>query len=321
LRSEDEGLTWSEPYWLDPEIPADQSPFWLQFGLDEADGLHVVWNYLSPEETIAKSIHYAHSLDGGNSWSLPFTIDVPGDEAGTELRMSHPGLLVQDRTVHVIWGGGGASVAGDGGIYREYRYSTDAGQTWSLPLRLLGDLNGQAAGAGLATDAAGRLHYAAQVRYPKAIWHTYWDKDHWATPSMVYLIARFDKDPEEEKRIHAHNVRLAARSGNQLVTTFTNSPGEDEPLALYAMHRTLDDVSPLPAQPTPTPEPTATLRPQSNSELAGEAVTPTPTRPKFTGDAPPVTQTPSPGYPLWLGLAPVALILGGAVTFQLVRKR
>lgn len=314
VRSEDQGETWSSPYWFDPDIPFDYLPSWLQFGLDSTDGLHVVWNYFG------KSIHYSHSLDGGSSWSLPFTIDEPANETDVELRLSHPGLLVQDQTVHVIWGGGSSEE--NDAIYREYRYSTDAGQTWSAPTRLLGNLNGQAAGGGLAVDAAGRLHYAAQVRYPKAIWHTYLDQGHWSTPSMIYQVARTFDDPEEINHIHAHNVRLAFRNGNQLVTTFTNSPGEEEPLVLYAMYHTLGDVSPLAALPTPTPKPTVTPTPMAvNSTPIALAVAPTPIRPKFTDTTSELTSTPSPTQPLWLGLAPVLVLLGGAMVFQLFRRR
>jgi hypothetical protein len=45
VRSEDHGISWSEPLWLDPDIPLNHTPASLNFDLDESDGLHAVWNY------------------------------------------------------------------------------------------------------------------------------------------------------------------------------------------------------------------------------------------------------------------------------------
>ena len=318
VRSEDQGQTWSDPYKIDPDIPFDQIPSWLQFDLDDSDGLHVVWNYLKLDE-LGKAVKYSHSLDGGKSWSLPFTIDEP-DESSDKLRMAHPGLIVQGQTVHMIWGSGKRD---DNNIYREYRYSTDAGQTWSSTMQMFGKLNGQAAGGGFAIDSAGRLHYAAQVRYPKAIWEAYWDGNVWTNPSMVYLIARYDKDPEEVNRIHAHNVRLAIAHGNHLVLTFTNSPGEREPLVLYAMHRTLDDVSPSTLMPTPSPAPTLTPTPQPASNIKSILnPTPTPRHLQFTAETPlPQDGVYSTASAFWMAVIPTIILIGSVITFHLFVKK
>jgi hypothetical protein len=45
IRSEDQGTTWSEPSWLDPDILPNHVPDKLNFELDAADGLHAVWYY------------------------------------------------------------------------------------------------------------------------------------------------------------------------------------------------------------------------------------------------------------------------------------
>jgi len=312
-RSDDQGRTWSEPDWLDPDILPNHSPFWINFELDDSGGLHIVWNYVDPESGIGRWVRYAHSLDQGATWSLPFTIDET-DEADDELRMANPGLAIQGENVYVIW-------AGDSLTHREFRFSTDFGQTWSVPVRIFGELHGQAIGDGLAIDAAGRLHFVGQIRYPQGIYHAYWNRSYWSIPSVSYLIAQ-DAYADVRDRIHAHNIRLAIRSGNQLVTTFTNSPGEKEQLVLYAMHRTLNDVSPL--MPVPTPEPVLTPTPLVQPSS-------TPTSPPIAPTAPALhldkeiksleTDSVTPMNTLLLALVPALLLAGSIIVFQLFHKR
>ncbi len=318
IRSENGGRTWTDPFWLDPDIPAGQLPFWVQFDIDANDGLHVVWNYLALDAA-GKAVRYINSLDGGQTWQLPFTIDEP-DESPNELRMAHPGMLVNGESVFVIWGG-------DEQLHREFRYSTNEGQSWSVTLRMFGNLVGQAAGGGLAMDSLGRLHYATQVRWPKAIWHAVWQNSTWSTPEMVYYISGFDKDPVEKQRIHAHNVRLVVRGGNQLVMTFTNSPGDEQPLTLYAVHKTLDDappIDPIPAPAPPTPVPTAAPAADETPALAAIAPKPAATpfsAPGLAENQPSLSNNfTSPTTAIFLGVLPVVLLVAGVIAFQMARR-
>ena len=74
IRSEDKGITWSEPVWLDPDILPGHIPDSLNFELDENDGLHAVWFYGARELGATPDwVRYTHSLDGGHTWSAPFT--------------------------------------------------------------------------------------------------------------------------------------------------------------------------------------------------------------------------------------------------------
>lgn len=312
-RSDDQGLTWSEPNWLDPDILPNHSPYWMQFEVGDDGSLHTVWNYVDPESELARWVRYAHSLDGGKTWSLPFTIDE-ADEAEDELRMANPGLAIQGKNVYVVW-------AGDSQTHREFRFSTDSGQTWSVPVRIFGELHGQAIGDGMAIDAVGRLHFVAQIRYPQGLYHAYWNGDYWSVPSLAYMIAR-DAYEDIGNRIHAHNVRLAIHNGNQLVTTFTNSPGEGEPLALYTMHRTLDDVSPIAPMPIPAPVVTAVRAVQVSPTPTPLAAAPTPTAQWQTESGVTYsTDSLTSINTLALALVPALLVAGGVLAFQLLRKR
>ena len=141
IRSEDDGLTWSESRWLDPDIRLQDAPQIMDLKVDSEGGMHLVWWYNNPEDggSQDKPIRYAHSLDGGQSWAVPFTIDT-GDTEGTRTtRAGSPILAINGNEVHVVWAGGT-------GTNRYHRYSTDQGVTWG-PIRQI-DAFGRSEGYG-----------------------------------------------------------------------------------------------------------------------------------------------------------------------------
>jgi catechol 2,3-dioxygenase-like lactoylglutathione lyase family enzyme len=295
--SKDQGWTWTSPTWIDADIPAGHAPGHLQFMLDETGNLHAVWSYLDLQEASQKYVRYAHSLDGGRNWSLPITIDE-ADESSGEVRLARPGLVVSAETVHVIW-------AGTERTNREHRISADAGQTWGEPFRIFGDFHGQAAGDGLSFDAAGRLLFASQIRYPQAIWFAYWDDNRWSPLSVV--TTDFPS---------AHYVRLAVRAGNQAVITFTP---DSERSALYAITHTLEDVITLPSAPTSITAATASPVPNPTSTLS--ALNPTQSVQKLDlGEATPPVNLMEPSNAIWLALSPVLLLVGGIIAYHLVKR-
>ena len=320
VRSEDQGETWSEPLWLDRDILPGHTPDSLHFELDENDGPHAVWFYGALEHGERPDwVRYIHSLDGGDTWSVPFMIDQYVEGGHHNLTNAGPVMTVQGKTVHVIWAGGELSS-------RYHRFSTDAGLTWSPPNRILGELHGQA-GDGLAVDGAGRVHYLAQIRYPIGIYETTWDKTQWTPASLVYLIAQEDALPVPETeldesvqgqfgdRVHAHQTRPVVQAGNRLVLTFTDGPA-DPNRRLFVMYRTLPDTAPLEIIPTPTP--TATLIPPPS---------PTPTQPEPTATATATApsmevagaepnEIPKADSAFQFGLVPVLLLLLGTFVFR-----
>ena len=307
IQSKDGGDSWSNPYWLDPDIPLTDAPVTPQFLIDGAGGLHATWYYkaLDTEGAIGKWVRYANSLDGGETWSDPFTVDI-ADEEPDELRLPHPELAITGDQVHIVW-------AGTSGTRREHRYSLDRGMSWTETEPTMGHLHGQGLGGGMVTDATGRIHYFAQIRWPQAVYHVVWDADQqqWSEPAMIYLLARSDAEGLNG-RYHAHSVRAGIRAGNQLVVTFT-----DEAVGpLYVMYRTLDDVTPLSLVPTPAPTPT-----------------PVPTVPALAVetavDSAPISQTefgeggttPNLGGSVWLGVFPAFILLLVFVGAQWIRGR
>ena len=310
LRSEDQGTTWSEPVWLDPDILPNHTPESLNFEIDENGGLHALWYYGALDQSRPDWVRYIHSLDGGITWSAPFLIDQVVEESNHYLTTAGPKMVVQGQTVHVIWAAGQLP-------YRYHRFSTDAGQTWSTPRQIFGELHGQA-GDGLAIDGAGRVHFFAQIRYPMGIYHAYWDRIQWTAPSLVYLIAQEDSEEGIGDRIHAHTTYPVVQAGNQLVLTFTDGPA-DPNRRLFAMHRVLGDVSPL--EPVPTPTGTPALEPSPTPVQPTPMQTLTPTAHLFdSAAAGPLGQAPRPDLAIWITVVLNLLLFAGFVTFRLFTK-
>jgi hypothetical protein len=312
VRSEDQGTTWSEPAWLDPDIQPNRVPDSLNFELDENDGLHAVWFYGALDQNTSPDlVQYAHSADGGNSWTLPFTIDQAAAAQEHNLTNASPRMIVAGQTVHVVWAAGALP-------YRYHRFSKDAGQTWSPPRQIFGELHGQAFDS-LVIDGAGRVHFFGQIRYPQGIYHAYWDNSQWTTPELIYLIA---EEAEEDigDRIHAHHTYAVVRAGNQLVLTFGDGPA-DPNRRLFAMHRKLDDLAANEVVPTPMITSTPVLEASPTPGPATPMPTATTLAPAIDTAAPSLSNAPTPGFALQVALISTLLLVGSTLIINWLYRR
>jgi hypothetical protein len=313
MHSEDKGITWSEPVWLDPDILPEHIPDSLNFEIDENDGLHAAWWYGGRNRSRPDWVRYTHSLDGGQTWSAPLTLDRYIEESDHNLTTASPVMIVQGQTVHLIWAAGSLP-------YRYHSFSTDAGRTWSEPVQMFGELHGQAFD-GLAVDGAGRVHYFAQIRYPVGIYHAYLDQGRWSKPSLVYLIAEEGSEDDFGDRVHAHFTLPVVRAGNQLILTFTDPPS-DSNRRLFVMYSTLDDISPLENLPTPvptvTPIPTSSPTPSQPTPMPSQTAT---VPPFELSEDQPLEHVPAPDLAIRVALIPTLLVLGVTIIFQLYRRK
>jgi hypothetical protein len=299
VRSEDQGATWSAPVWIDPDILPSHVPDSLSFELDSEGGLHAVWFYATLNQTVKSDwVRYAHSLDGGDTWSSPFLLDQNVEAIEHSVSFASPVMIVQAQTVHVIWAAGELP-------YRVHRYSTDRGQTWSVSRRPFGELHGQAFD-GLTVDGAGRVHFVGQIRFPLAIYHAYWEQGRWTPPALIYLIAQEGEEIRGDGVvIHAHDTHPVVRAGNQLVLTLADSPGYAF-RRLFAMQRMLDGISPRAAAPTPTP--LATPSPM------------VPATPLLATPAPILGRAPRWDLAIWVAIVPTLALLTVAVLSRLILR-
>jgi hypothetical protein len=313
VNSTDQGQTWSEPVWLDPDILPNHTPDSLNFEIDDNDGLHAVWWYGALERGgNADWVRYVHSLDGGKTWSQPFMLDQYIEESEHNLSVASPKMIVQGQNVHVIWAAGSLP-------HRYHRFSTDAGRTWSLPKWIFGELHGQAFDD-LAVDGAGRVYFFGQIRYPVGIYEAYWDQDQWTPPSLVYMISSDGSEESFGDRVHAHLLQAVVGAGNQLVLTFGDPPAEPN-RRLFVMQRTLADIPPLDTIPTPTPLATltASLTPPTKQLEPTPAPSEIATKTNTT-ETQPVTDDPRADFAIEFGLIPVLFLLGATLIFQLRKK-
>jgi hypothetical protein len=307
--SQDQAANWSEPRWLDPDILSGHMAGSLEFKMDERGGLHALWFYTGLEVSGGDWVRYAHSLNGGDSWSLPFTIDRRIEGADYTLSAASPALAVTGEEVHVVWAGGKFH-------YRNHRISTDSGRTWGPAVRIFGDLQGQAFES-LTIDGLGRVHYLGQIRNPMAVYHAVWHEGKWSRPEPVYLISLGSWDPIGD-RVHAHYTIGAVRAGNQLLLTFTDSPPEPE-RRLFAVYRDLEGVAPATAVPTPLPTATVGVSPTPTRVTVSATATP-PAALEAGANLPPAAGRPDQS--IWLGLIlPLFLMVSTAAIWLLNRYR
>lgn len=314
IRSEDSGITWSKPVWLDPDILPGHIPDSLSFEVDENDGLHAVWMYGTREPGATPDwVRYIHSLDGGQTWSQPILLDKHDEATDHNLTTAGPIMKVQGQNVHVIWAAGSLP-------YRYHRFSTDAGLTWSAPVQIFGELHGQAFD-GLAVDGSGRVHFFGQIRYPMGIYHAYWDHTQWSTPSLVYLISVDGSGEDVGERVHAHHTLPIMRAGNQMVLTFADGPA-DPNRRLFVTYRTLDDIVPLENIPTPVPTVTpitiSTQTPMQPTAMPSETAT---VPFLVSAEDQPVGRVSGPDLAIRVALVPTLLVLGVTMIVQLLFRR
>jgi hypothetical protein len=314
LRSEDQGSTWTEPVWIDPDILADHNPSEFQFKMDDSDGLHLVWSYYAVMGTGGDWVRYANSPDGGKSWPVRITIDKNDLSSPGLNSFAYPLLAVNGDMVHIVWAAGNL-------LYRHHRYSLDGGLTWSDPVQFFGGLNGQAFD-GMAFDGNGRLHFISQLRYPQGVYHGIWDGDRWSAPSMIYFITSSAAELVSENRIHAHATFPIIRDGNHLIVTLTDSPPEPN-RGLYVMMYKLNDIPSLIRKPTPTPGPTdipvspPVLQPTQTPMRYLTPVSP-PGELNDPGDA---SMVGSPIITFWFGIIPPVFLISILVAYRSIIQK
>jgi hypothetical protein len=131
-RSTDNGATWAVVNrGLPIEAVGDYNQRVPAIAVDGHDVIHVVWVGIDARNTSAneRQIKYAHSTDGGNSWSGWIPVAQVDGYSGESLWQEHPVILATPRAINVAWQGRDPLSPKASQI--KFSQSTDGGKTWS----------------------------------------------------------------------------------------------------------------------------------------------------------------------------------------------
>jgi hypothetical protein len=293
LSSPDWGRLWKDLNYAMPTLQVDRmttvgGPL---VAMGEDGQIHLAWTLVPYPPS---GSFYAHSSDGGQSWSEPLEL-VASDYLVASL------LVQDDGRLHVLYIGR----AGIGGRY--HRWSADGGLTWSESVQLSSpNEGGGLSGGDLALDGAGVLHAVFGLGGDREVAHAQWDGQSWSRWRNI----------AEGVDGHIEEMSIEVTHGNRLHAAWHS----DRRNIWYVEGRSTAPES-APAQFRPIPiQPEGTTQPLPTVER-----TPEPTTAATQGSwAAPATQDPGVSFAtaLVLGILPSVVLVGGVVIWRLfVKKR
>lgn len=261
--------------------------------------IHVVWVRAALfGGGLAQGIYYAHSRDGGETWSEPLEV-AEGAFAWPQVTVSGVGQ------VHLLWN----EVTGEHAWW--HRWSTDGGEGWTRPERVpgFGSVPGPARLIGDGSETVHLVGLGHDANEEPALLYTTWDGQRWGQREMFHL----DLDTSEASAGVSAALLPALGQFDIVFRGETQQEGEIKRADLWHSERTVPVILITPA-PTATPHPTATPAP-----TPVPTTPPTPT-PSF-GSAPPSTADGSLPIPVPLILAGglAALVVAGVLGGRLLR--
>lgn len=233
IQSADSGKNWSFPIQIsDIDINRETLVDTPDLAVDALGYLHLVWYTIDPPDWTGTKVFYSKSVDNGQTWSEPWLLDQVDE---TSIWASKPKIAVRyPQEVHIIWVCGLRA-------YRCHQWSVDGGETWStVRHQVFGEMHSLAYWDAMAVDRANTLYWVVQLRYPEALYYTYWTGSQWVSPPLL-----LSNHPQVAQ---AHGPELTIRNGNELHLVAVNPPYLDSIWHLWGM----TGVDPFPPQPTPT---------------------------------------------------------------------
>jgi len=315
IRSNDRGLTWSEPVDIFIFPDRERGASNIRLIVDEPDKLYATWTEWDLSGN-GQVIYFARSLDGGDTWDYPvFLAERTGMEY--ERDWTNPMVLDENHLI-VMWEGGFRA-------YPQAQYSDDGGVTWSEPIDTFYWLIADNGFASMLWDGSKRLHafLVRRIRegydmchFPgcdnalargstNTIWHSVWEGGRrWREPKPVS-----DFGNGEFGDIGGAFTQLAIVGGNKVIAAYFSYTYQE----IMVMECDIEGALEIPPEPWPTVTPGPTVTPSSTSlPLVAVANVPQePVRPVLSVDQIPypANAQSNPGSAIFLGILPVLLII------------
>lgn len=241
IKSEDSGLTWSEPvsaYAGSTAVPSIIRP---EIAIDERNRLHVGLSINSNEYGVYSEVGYVQSADGGQTWSAYKQVQTMGTTFQGVAWISP--FAFGDDEVHLTWHD----------PRRMHAWSTDGGQTWHGPIEIM-PLAAAFGGRNFLTkDSGGVLHVVTGVA--DGVFSAAWDGAEWGTPEQI-----------DTRYIDPHGQSILACQGNQLHVAFYDRTGDNKTwYATRLVNAPHINRQPMPTA-TPQPTPTVSANPSANGQ-------------------------------------------------------
>ncbi|MCB9159904.1 MAG: exo-alpha-sialidase [Caldilineaceae bacterium] len=318
--STDQGETWSDP-----------TPFFLTYSdilypwgvalTTGADGTqHAVWNVVNPAGH-GVAVYYAGLPPGKEQWQEPVVLEE-GDPGG--LGVMHPAIVTHEGALYVAYVRTPKVVV---------RRSDDGGTTWSdatIPFPQHVGVNGTLA---FAVDGNDDLHLLFGQRITGSpdihgMWHSRLVGTQWSAPVPVVSGPRV-VDLKGDTGFDPFDAHAVVSQGNVLLATWRTDPGDIMPNGVWYSFLRLDapqlSVVPLPTvtvPPVPTPVPLEAITASITASVAAALPVPAPVTNAGAGaaDTAVADGDDSHSAPLFVGLAPVVLLLSGVLAVVYARR-
>lgn len=199
MQSDDDGETWSELHQISSVPDGDLSTD-PRIAFDSLERAHIVWSQMSPsQDGLQEGVYYARLSKGGLEVTAPY--EIARHQPDYKWLMGINVGVVNDNEIHAIW------VCGEQ-AKRCQSMSTDGGQTWQTSAPLFPDLIGLSGWDTMFTDSSGTLYWMGVLRYPQAMYYSYWDGTQWVDPPVIGSTDQYMQLGE--------NVMTTVAMGNQV---------------------------------------------------------------------------------------------------------
>jgi hypothetical protein len=195
LRSDDDGLTWSDPvvvFALTAPLPSTSG---AKIAADDRGRLHVGTTIRSYEYGAFSELGYVRSLDGGKTWG-PYEKMTDTGTTFQGVSTLSPFAFGEDE-IHLTWHD----------PRRMHMWSTDGGETWSAPVEIMPLAAGFGGQNKLVKDSAGTIH--AIVAALGGVYSVAWDGRQWGLPELI-----------DDRGIDPHGQDMVICGGNELHVTY-----------------------------------------------------------------------------------------------------